>query len=137
MAKTDELRRAEAVARERQAHFPRVTGVHYSPELDRLVVDLSSGLGLLVNYREAQGLESATPEDLREVEVSPSGFGLHFPRLDADVYVPALIEGRLGSAAYMAAKLGAEGGRARSTEKTNAARQNGRLGGRPRKAAAG
>lgn len=137
MAKGDELKRADAAARDRRAHFPHVTGSHYSPELDRLVIELSSGLGLLVTYRDVQGLERATPEDLRQVEISPSGFGLHFPRLDADLYVPALIKGRLGSAAYMAATLGAEGGRARSLEKAQAARKNGQMGGRPRKAAAG
>lgn len=136
MAK-DEMKRAEAAARTRQDSFPRVTAAYYSAELDRLVVQLSTGLGLLVDHRDLQGLESATPDDLRQVEISPSGFGLHFPAVDADVYVPGLIEGRLGSAAYMAAKLGSSGGRTRSAEKARAARENGRRGGRPRKIAAG
>ncbi|MGE5565532.1 MAG: DUF2442 domain-containing protein [Parcubacteria group bacterium] len=136
MAKTDEMKRADAAARDRLAHFPRVTAVRYSPELERLVIDLSTGIGLLIDFREVEGLEDARPDDLEHVEISPSGFGLHFPSLDADVYVPGLLEGRMGSAAYMAAKLGAAGGRVRSPEKSRAARENGRLGGRPRKHAA-
>lgn len=136
MAKNDEMKRADEAARDRLAHFPRVLAVRYSRELDRLVIDLSTGIGLLIDFRDVEGLEDARPDDLKHVEISPSGFGLHFPSLDADVYVPSLLEGRMGSAAYMAAKLGAAGGRARSSEKARAARQNGRLGGRPRKHAA-
>ena len=133
MAKTEEMKRAEAAARDRLSAFPRVVGVRHSEELDRLLIDLSTGIGLVVDYRDVEGLEHARADDLNLAEVSPSGFGLHFPSLDADVYVPALIEGKLGSAAYMAARLGASGGRKRSPEKARAARENGRMGGRPRK----
>ena len=135
MAKNNELKRADAAARDRLAAFPRVVGVRHSEELDRLLIDLSTGIGLAVDYRDIEGLEHARADDLNLAEISPSGFGLHFPSLDADLYVPALIEGRLGSAAYMAARLGAAGGRVRSAEKSRAARENGRLGGRPRKQA--
>ena len=78
-------------------------------------------------------LEKATPADLSEIEISPEGFGLHFPRLDADLYVPGLLAGQLGSKAWMAARLGREGGKARTPAKQAAARANGKLGGRPRK----
>jgi hypothetical protein len=50
---------------------------------------------------DAQGLENARPSQLKEIEISPSGFGLHFPALDADLYVPALLEGFLGSKSWM------------------------------------
>jgi hypothetical protein len=55
--------------------------------------------------------------------------------LDADIYLPALLEGFLGSKRWMAGRLGAAGGRSTSTAKASAARKNGRSGGRPRKAA--
>ena len=61
------------------------------------------------------------------------GFGLHFPKLDADIYLPALLEGILGSRNWVAAHLGALGGRAKSRAKAAASRRNGRLGGRPKK----
>ncbi|MBP7521851.1 MAG: hypothetical protein KA896_15595 [Leptothrix sp. (in: Bacteria)] len=68
--------------------------------------------------------------------------GIHVPALDADLYVPGLLQGLFGSRAWMsrraverqaAAALGAAGGRARSEAKRRAAQENGRLGGRPRK----
>ena len=77
----------------------------------------------------------ARPRDLQEIEISPSGFGLHFPKVDADVYLPGLLSGEVGSRRWMAAKLGQRGGSARSATKAAAARANGKLGGRPRKAA--
>ncbi len=73
------------------------------------------------------------PADLAEIEISPSGFGIHFPRLDADLYLPALLQGVFGSKAWMAAQLGATGGKARTEAKRAAARVNGKRGGRPRK----
>jgi hypothetical protein len=63
-------------------------------------------------------------------------FGLHFPALDADLYIPALLEGFFGSKRWMAARLGELGGKARSAAKARASRANGRLGGRPKKVAA-
>ena len=82
-------------------------------------------------------MEHAGAPQLDEIEITPSGFGLHFPRLDADIYVPGLLEGFLGSKKWMAARLGQLGGQSRSRAKKSASRANGRLDGRPRKAAKG
>jgi len=81
---------------------------------------------------DAQGLEHATPAGLSTIEITPSGLGIHFPKLDADLYLPALLEGFLGSQKWMAARLGAAGGKSKSAAKRSAARANGALGGRPR-----
>jgi hypothetical protein len=62
-----------------------------------------------------------------------SCLGIHFPTLDADLYVPALLEGVRGSKSWMAAQLGAAGGRTRTAAKAMASRENGKRGGRPRK----
>jgi hypothetical protein len=85
--------------------------------------------------RNAQGLETATWEQLREIEIYPTGSGLHFPALDADLYIPALLEGVFGSKRWMAARLGELGGKAKSAAKARASRANGRMGGRPKKVA--
>ena len=82
----------------------------------------------------AQGLAGASPSDLAEIEITPSGYGLHWPRLDADLWLPALLEGVFGSRAWMAARLGAEGGKATSDAKVAAARENGKRGGQPKRA---
>ncbi|OBV39071.1 DUF2442 domain-containing protein [Janthinobacterium psychrotolerans] len=81
-----------------------------------------------------QALAHATPASLAETQISPSGLGIHFPLLDADLYLPALLEGFLGSQRWVASSNGKKGGQARSSAKSTAARENGKLGGRPRKA---
>jgi len=95
------------------------------------VVQLSSNLGIFFSPRDAEGLEHATPEQL--IEISPSGYGLHFPKLDADLYLPSILEGVFGSERWMASRMGMRGGRSRSAAKTMAARENGKKGGRPRR----
>src|SRR5580658_2994541 len=60
----------------------------------------------------------------------PSGLGLHWPQLDADLYVPALIEGAFGSRRWMQ-HIGELGDSARSAAKAKASRENGTRGGRP------
>ena len=98
------------------------------------MIALSSGLEIAFKPHDAQGLELACPAQLAEIEISPSGLGLHFPKLDADLYLPALLEGFLGSRRWMASAMGKAGGKATTEKKANAARANGSLGGRPRKA---
>jgi hypothetical protein len=53
--------------------------------------------------------------------------------VDADLYLPALLDGFLGPRKWMASRLGTTGGKVRSTAKIAAAKRNGRRGGRPRK----
>lgn len=49
-----------------------------------------------------QGLQGATSNQLAEVEISPSDYGLHWESLDADLAVPALMSQIFGSRAWMA-----------------------------------
>jgi hypothetical protein len=107
---------------------------HYNRRAARIVVVLNTGVVITVPTRLMEDLADASPEELAEIEISPAGLGLHWPQLDADVYVPALMQGVLGSKRWMAAELGAAGGKVRSRAKIAAARKNGRMGGRPRKA---
>jgi hypothetical protein len=65
------------------------------------------------------------------------GFNLHWPALDVDLFVPALLAGVFGTRAWMARELARVGGQARSAAKTKAARANGAKGGRPRKTVRG
>jgi hypothetical protein len=82
---------------------------------------------------DAQSMGKATPSQLAEIEISPSGLGIHFPKLDADLYLPAILQGFLGSRKWMASGHGQVGGKSRSVAKQKAWRANGKLGGRPRK----
>jgi uncharacterized protein DUF2442 len=114
---------------------PHATSVRYDRRRALIVVVLSNGLGLSIPVSLAEGLAGAKSTDLAEVEISPTGLGLHWPRLDADLYLPALIEGVFGTRRWMARVMGKAGGRSTSSTKQAAARENGRLGGRPRKVA--
>jgi hypothetical protein len=133
---SDAVKVANRRGRELRASTPRALAVRYDKRANRVVIELSNRLDIAFNPKDAQGLENATGDQLRSVEISPSGFGIRFPKADADIYIPALLEGLLGSRKWMASRLGRQGGRSRSAAKVSAAKENGRLGGRPKKAAA-
>jgi hypothetical protein len=130
------LKEANARSKALQASTPAAITAYYDRKSKNIIIKLSTGIGLFFSPKDAQGLEDASPMQLSEIEITPSGFGLHFPKLDADLYVPSLLEGFLGSRKWMAERLGAAGGSVRSKSKAAAARSNGALGGRPRKFAA-
>lgn len=127
------LKFANRRARDLQSGIPRAVSAHYDRKSGRIVIHLNSRLIVSFSPLDAQGLETAKSSQLREIEISPSGFGIHFPKLDADLYVPSLLEGFLGSKKWLAARLGQLGGRSRSRAKRIASRKNGKLGGRPKR----
>jgi hypothetical protein len=135
MALSENFNLANQRGQEQHDAFPKALAARYNRKSGHIEITLSSKLILSFSPRDAEGLERAKPSQLDEIEISPSGFGIHFPKLDADIYVPGLLEGFLGSRNWMAARLGQVGGRSRSSEKRAASRLNGRLGGRPKKAA--
>jgi hypothetical protein len=117
----------------KKAAYPAVVSARYDRRICKIVVSLASGLDLAFSPHDAQGLETARPIDLTDIQISASGLGLHFSKLDADIYIPGLIEGFLGAKSWIASENGQRGGRSASGVKSAAARQNGRLGGRPKK----
>ena len=122
MAITDDARQQADAHMSAERDHAHAVSARYDRRTKRVIVRLHSGL------------ELAIPPALVEIEISPSGLGLHWPQLDADVYVPALLAGQFGSRQWMARQIGAVGGRSRSDAKRLAARANGAKGGRPRKA---
>lgn len=117
----------------KKAAFPAVVAARYDARIERIVLTLDSGLDLAFAPHLAEGFTSVRPGDLDVIEISPSGLGVHFPKIDADIYVPALIEGLLGTKRWMAAQNGKAGGKAVTEAKAAAARENGKAGGRPKK----
>lgn len=137
MIAKDEFEKATKRARAFAVRAPKAISVRYDRRLNRVIVHLNSNLDIAFSPQDAEGLEDARPSQLEAIEITPSGFGIHFPKLDADLYLPALLEGFLGSRKWMASRLGMVGGKSRSAAKKLAARNNGKLGGRPKKIAAG
>ncbi|WP_295387705.1 DUF2442 domain-containing protein [uncultured Thiodictyon sp.] len=136
MVSPDEFECANARGVQRRETGPVAVSARYDKRVHRVVIGLSSGIELSFLPHDAQGLEAAKPADLDLIEVSPSGLGLHFPKLDADIYLPALLEGSLGSREWTAAQLGKKGRSVKSVSKGEPARANGRDGERPRTASA-
>lgn len=112
------------------ASEPRAAAARYDRTAGRIVVDLTNGCTFTFPPRLAQGLETATEDQLAEVEILGRGHGLHWESLDVDLSLPGLMAGIFGTRAYMARQAG----QARSPAKAAAARANGAKGGRPRKA---
>ena len=135
MAELTDAQIDAAAERGRIAHSeePRARAARYDRDLGRLVVALTNGCTFTFPPRLAQGLETATEDQLAQVEILGSGYGLHWEALDADLSIPGLLAGLFGTKAYMARRAG----QATSPAKAAAARANGAKGGRPRKSARG
>ena len=102
----EELAAAKARGKARM-RGPRAESAHYDAGRNRVVVRLTTGLEIAFAPRDVEGLQSASADDLKSVEVEAFGLGVHFPTLDVDLYVPALLKGALGSKRWMAARLAA------------------------------
>lgn len=113
-----------------------VKAVTYEPAAKRVVIELITGIHLSIPVDRVEGLADASAGALEEMEISPSGLGIHWPQLDVDLYIPGVLQGNLGSRKWMARQLGKAGGASTSEAKRAAARENGRRGGRPPGAAA-
>lgn len=110
---------------------PVAQSARYDSKRGRIVLELGNGCEFAFPVNRAQGLAEASRAKLAKIEITSSGLGLRWPLLDADFYVPALIEGIFGTARWMH-EIGKLGGKAKSAAKSKAARENGKRGGRPK-----
>ncbi|CAN5518496.1 DUF2442 domain-containing protein [soil metagenome] len=111
---------------------PRAIHVDYRPGLDLLILKMSDGHRLCLPREDLEGLQNASKQDVAQVEILGGGTGLHWPSLDVDLYVPALLHHIYGTRRWMA-QLGRRGGTAKSIPKAAAAKANGLKGGRPKR----
>jgi len=132
-----DFKRAAAVGETMLHSEPRASAARYEPATRRVVIDLVNGCSYAFPAVLVQDLQDASDDDLRAVQVDGLGFNLHFPSLDADLYVPALVSGLFGTRVWMTRELARIAGQQTSPAKAMAARANGAKGGRPRKAARG
>ena len=127
------LKQLNFVVRKKRRAFPAAVAVRYDRRVSRIVISLASGVQSAIAPRDAQGLENARQTELADAEISPSGLGVHFPKLNVDIYIPAVLQGFLDSKCWMASETGKARSNASTDAKTTAARKHGKLGGRPKK----
>ena len=94
VADDGQIAAARAVG-ERSLQGPRAIGARYLPVRDRIEIDLASGWSVQVPRVFSAGLAKASPQDCERVEIVDSGLGLHWPAIDEDWCVPAVIEALL------------------------------------------
>ena len=128
---------AKARGREMTKSEPRAAAAHYDRETGRVVVELANGCICIFPAQLAQELCGTDDGALSGVVVDGVGFNLHWPAIDADLYVPALVAGVFGTRDWMTKEWARTAGRTTTPAKAAASRANGAKGGRPRKTQAG
>jgi hypothetical protein len=100
-----EISEAEFAQAEARGAALRAAGhavsARYDRRRSRVVVTLHTGVELTFPTRIVEDLAQASPDDLGEIEIMGAGLSLHWPRLDADLYVPALMQGVFGTKTWM------------------------------------
>ena len=118
-------REFETISRQtakRMKHQLLAVTARYDRRSKHVMITLSTGAVVGFPLSFLPGLETATAEDLRKIEIEGGGYGLHIPSLDADISIPSLLADHLGSSLMK-----------RAISRATASKANGRLGGRPKK----
>jgi hypothetical protein len=96
------LQQAREAAEQEITATPKAVDANYDVSTHLIVVRLHNGAVFSFPPDIAQGLAGAEAEDLAAVEITPSGTGLHWERLDADFTVSGLLNGVFGTRVWMA-----------------------------------
>lgn len=131
----EEIIRGIAAARTRE-EADRNTGLRaakafYDAINDLVMIETTRGFRWGIPRHRIAPLATASPEELKQLTISPSGDGLHWEALDVHLSVPGLLVDALG-AGTLAKELARRGGQSTSDAKADAARRNGAKGGRPK-----
>ena len=108
---------------------PQAQSVTYSLTSEKLILEMKNGVIFQIPRLLVQGLENASPDKIAQVKLGPRGASLHWETLDLDFSVAGLLTGIFGTRTWMA-EIGRRGGLSSSPAKAEAARQNGKKGGR-------
>ena len=123
----ERLARARALGQARSQDPSGVVDARYDAERDAVDLTFRNGGSMTIPRKIIPGLDQAPAAALGSISVSPAGDALAWRSLDADVYVPGLIERAFGTRLFAAA-TGRRGGRRRSKAKAAAAKINGAKG---------
>ena len=96
-----ELDRQIARARERErrirATYPFAVCASYDVERQRIAIELSNGFSFAFPPSLFEHLARGTPDQLSHLIIDPSGYGVHWPELDADYDIGGLVQAALGA----------------------------------------
>ena len=133
----DEIFEEAAAVRQRiraeRPDEPRVVAARYDASSERVLVELNNGCVFGFPVWMVPGTSRATPQELEQIQLEPFGEAVIWEALNADTNVLGLMLEALHVKAWAAKYLGS----VTSPAKAQAARENGRKGGRPRKRANG
>jgi hypothetical protein len=129
---TAEMRSAEVRGEKRTRIEARAERVHFDEKKGLIVVDLRGGAIVAIPVDSIRELKGAKSPALANIRAGFDGESITLDELDIDISVPGLLRDLIGitSAATL---LGKKGGVVKSAAKAAAVRENGKLGGRPRK----
>jgi hypothetical protein len=123
---------ARALGNSQARDASAVVRATYDRAVDAVRLVFRGGGSMSIPRRLVPGLARQPVSKLRRIAVSPAGDALRWPSIDADVYIPGLVEQAFGQRLFAAA-AGRRGGLRKTRSKAAAARRNGAKGGRPRK----
>ena len=132
----NEISMAKKAGLEVEQNEPRAIAVRYDKKSDRIIVDLKTGISFMFPVNLTEELLDASEEELKQVKVLADGFAIYWETLDVALSVPDLLMGIFGSKSWMSkvySEIGRKGGKKTSVAKAKSSRENGCLGGRPRK----
>ena len=91
--KTELLKADEASARGKieMASKLQATAARFDARKKVIIIELANGASFAFPPSLVQGLAHARARDLGEIEITPVGIGLHWPRLNKDLTVAGLL----------------------------------------------
>lgn len=140
LTEADVLAQIEAADKRPKAEEPTAEAITFRSGPRRFNLLLASGTSVEFDADSLWELKGASLEELADVGLSPSGSAITWPKLDMDVSVAGLVLDLLGSPEWRRAlrrNVNRELARTKSEARARAARENGKRGGRPRKAVEG
>ena len=124
-----EFERQLREAKKKYVSEPEAISVHYKN--GRVSVELASGWNFNFNPRDFEEFASATEVDLETIGLW-GRYTLACASLDVHIGIGAIILKLIGEK-FLASELSRRRGQTKSEKKQNASRENGKLGGRPKK----
>ncbi|MGH9946310.1 MAG: DUF2442 domain-containing protein [Pyrinomonadaceae bacterium] len=124
---------------EHLARLPKAASARFDTKSKRIVLEMQNGTTVLVPVNLIQGLQEGDDRTLSDFTLMTENSQIHWNELDVQFYIKDLLRGVFGTPRWMAglkehlSEIGKRGGASRSPAKRSASRNNGKLGGRPRK----